>query len=64
MKEIKDKRYSLVMPQTVYDEVEKIANNQGVTVVEVLRQYIKLGLLASKGEVSIATKDGNEAVLL
>lgn len=59
-----DKRYTLVIPQELYDEVEKLAKDEGVTVIEILRLYIRLGLLASKGEVKLQSKDGNEVVLL
>jgi hypothetical protein len=44
------KRYNLVLPEAVYSEVEKLAENRGTTVVEVLRKFIKLGLLAAKVE--------------
>jgi hypothetical protein len=44
------KRYNLVLPEVIYQEVEKIAENRGATVVEILRKFIKLGLLAAKIE--------------
>jgi hypothetical protein len=44
------KRYNLVLPETVYQEVEKIAETRGTSVVEMLRKFIKLGLLAVKVE--------------
>lgn len=44
------KRYNLVLPEAVYSEVEKIAESRGATVVEILRKFIKLGLLAVKVE--------------
>lgn len=40
------KRYNLVLPQELYDEVQRIADEQHTTVVEVLRKFIRLGLLA------------------
>ena len=42
--------YNLVLPEILYLEVEKLAENRGTTVVEVLRKFIKLGLLAAKVE--------------
>ncbi len=44
------KRYNLVLPEAIYAEVEKVAESRGTTVVEVLRKFIKLGLLAVKVE--------------
>lgn len=44
------KRYNLVLPEVIYSEVEKIAESRGTTVVEILRKFIKLGLLAVKVE--------------
>lgn len=40
------KRYVLVLPQELYDEVEAIANREQVAVVTLLRKFIKLGLIA------------------
>ncbi len=44
------KRYNLVLPDTIYSEVERIADSRGTTVIEILRKFIKLGLLAVKVE--------------
>ena len=41
------KRYNLVLPETLFSEIENIAKQQHTTVVGVLRLFIKLGLLAS-----------------
>lgn len=46
----KVKRYSLVLPQGLFDQLESVAEEHHTTVVEVLRRYIKLGLLATKIE--------------
>lgn len=42
------KRYNLVLPEELYFEVEKIANKEKISVVEILRRFIKLGLVATK----------------
>lgn len=45
-KESSVKRYNLVLPEDLYNEVRRQADEHGTTVVELLRKFIKLGLLA------------------
>ena len=52
------KRYHLVLPEGLFDEVQMYANRQQTTVVDVFRKFIKLGLLAAQIE------DDPEAALL
>ncbi len=40
------KRYNLVLPEDLYDDVRRQADEHGTTVVELIRKFIKLGLLA------------------
>jgi hypothetical protein len=40
------RRYNLVLPEELYDEVRHLAKKNNTTVVELLRKFIKLGLLA------------------
>ena len=42
------KRYNLVLPEDLFNEVQRVADSQHTTVVELLRRFIKLGLLATK----------------
>ena len=42
------KRYSLVLPERLFDEVQEIADNQNTSVLEVIRKFIKLGLVVSR----------------
>jgi len=44
------KRYNLVLPEELFGEVEKIAEKRQTTVVDILRRFIKLGLLATQIE--------------
>ncbi len=44
----KSKRYSLVIPEDLYREVERLANEEQTTVVDLLRRFIKLGLLITR----------------
>lgn len=41
----KDKRYNIVLPQGLFDEMKAEADKNGVTVAHFLRQAIKLGLV-------------------
>jgi ATP-dependent Clp protease ATP-binding subunit ClpA len=41
------KRYNLALPEDLYAEVQSLADRQHTTVVELLRRFIKLGLLAT-----------------
>lgn len=46
------KRYNLVLPESVFCEVQKLAAQRHTTVVELLRKFIRLGLLVAKFEES------------
>jgi hypothetical protein len=46
------KRYNLVLPEDLYNEVQTLAERRGTTVVEVFRRFIRLGLLIAKAEES------------
>ena len=46
------KCYNLVLPPALFDEVQRIAAQRHSTVVEVLRQFIRLGLLVAQAEQS------------
>ncbi len=41
------KRYNLILPEDLYDAVQKIAEEQHMMVIEVLRKFIRLGILAA-----------------
>lgn len=44
----KIKRYHLAIPEELFDKVKKAANARNVTVVELLRRFIALGLIATR----------------
>jgi hypothetical protein len=48
----KTKRYNLVLPEGLYDELHGLADRRQTTVVELIRRFIKLGLLVAKAEES------------
>jgi hypothetical protein len=46
------KRYNLVLPEELYNEVDRLAKRHHTTAVELLRRFVKLGLLVAKAEES------------
>jgi hypothetical protein len=42
------KRYNLVLPNNLYDEVQALANDENVSVLELLKRFIKIGLVVTK----------------
>jgi hypothetical protein len=53
------KRYNLVLPEDLYKGIQKIAENQHMMVIEVLRKFIKLGILAA----DIAQDPGSKLII-
>lgn len=53
------KRYNLVLPVELFNKLEAVAERKGESVVAVLKQFIKLGLLA----VELEDKPGAELVI-
>jgi hypothetical protein len=63
------RRYNLVLPESIFQEVEQIANQHNTTVVDVLRKFIKLGLVVAKLEDApnaslIIREEGKEKEIL
>ena len=52
------KRYNLVLPEALFNEVQKIADAEHTTVVDLLRRFIKLGLLATQPNVTLIIREG------
>jgi ATP-dependent Clp protease ATP-binding subunit ClpA len=42
------RRYNLALPEGLYQEVQQVAARQQTTVVEVIRRFIRLGLIATR----------------
>jgi hypothetical protein len=40
------KRYNLALPEDLYGELQYLAENEHTTVLEIIRRFIKLGLIA------------------
>jgi DNA-binding MarR family transcriptional regulator len=44
------KRYNLALPEELFNELQELANTRQTTVVDLLRRFIKLGLIAASTE--------------
>jgi hypothetical protein len=44
------KRYNLVIPAVLFHEVQALATHRQVSVLELLRRFIRLGLLVARAE--------------
>lgn len=44
------KRYNLALPEEVFTEIQQIADENHTTMLEILRRFIKLGLIAHELE--------------
>lgn len=49
------KRYNLVLPEALFCAVQTMAEHQHVTVLELLRKFIKLGVLVTQAEATPGT---------
>ena len=64
------KRYQLVLPNSLYVRVAQAAEEQDITVVQLLRAYIKLGLMVSEAEkhpgaeLILRTPDGEKQLVM
>ena len=52
-------RYNLALPTELFDELKSAADKRGLTVVEILRKFIKVGLLA----LDIQDKPGSALII-
>jgi hypothetical protein len=57
------KRYSLVLPDDLFTAVQALADQRQTTVVDLIRRFIKLGLIAAKIEdtpgAALIIRDGD-----
>jgi len=65
------KRYNLVLPNNLFDEVQSLANKENVSILELLKRFIKIGLVLTKlcqsPDASIIIREGDrerELILL
>ena len=57
------KRYSLVLPEDLFTAIQELADQRQTTVVDLIRRFIKLGLIAAKIEdtpgAALIIRDGD-----
>ena len=56
------KRYNLVLPEALYNDVQALAKNENVSVLELLKRFIKIGLVLTKisPDASIIIREGGK----
>ena len=61
-----NKRYTFELPIEIYNQLAGVADENGTSVVEMLRKYIKLGLLATQPDTMVLLRigDADEPVML
>ena len=58
-------RYNLVLPRELFDDLQAAADAKHTTVAEMIRQFIRLGALATQPGIEIVVrKDGQDTILL
>jgi hypothetical protein len=53
------KRYTFELPTEIYNQLADTAEQNGTSVVEMLRKYIKLGLLATQPDTMVLLRIGD-----
>ena len=48
-------RYSLALPTDLFEELKLAADKRGMTVIEVLRKFIKLGLIVLETQENLGS---------
>jgi hypothetical protein len=46
------KRHNLVLPEDLYNQLQEVADQKHTTVLELIRRFVKLGLLAVRAETT------------
>lgn len=63
MSDVRVKRYNLVIPEIVFAEVQAIADERQTSVVDILRRFIKLGIMADgidkNPDASLVVREGD-----
>jgi hypothetical protein len=44
------RKYLLVVPENLFEEIEQIAENRQTTVVDIMRRFLRLGVITAKIE--------------
>jgi hypothetical protein len=46
------RRYNLVLPEELFGQIEAVGRRERISLVEVIRRYVRLGLLVDKAQAS------------
>lgn len=58
-KSTKMHRYNLELTKEMFDEVKSVAANNGCSVVEMLKKFIKIGLIATGNNTTLIIRRAN-----
>jgi predicted DNA-binding protein len=64
------RRYSLILPDAIYKQLDDIADEKGTTMAELIRRFVALGLMAMKmendpdSELLLRTGEKTRAIIL
>ena len=66
---VKTKRYNLILPMNLFNQVQALADEEGTTVLELLKRFIRIGLVITKLTQSpdsalLIRQDGKERELV
>ncbi len=59
-----NKRYSLNLPQELFESVEELADKQDTTSAELIRRFIRLGVVVNRPHTEITLKQYDEEINL
>jgi hypothetical protein len=52
----KTKRYNLVLPDELYGELQNLADRRSLSVIDVMRKFIQIGMIVDKASTMPNTK--------
>lgn len=63
------KRYNINIPQELFDQIRMFANERGTTAIDVIKRFIRLGLIVAecektKAKLIIREEDGTEKEII
>lgn len=56
---MRKKQLTLSLPESLFADMQEIANSEGITITQLMKKFIKLGLIATE-----ASKDPDKAILI
>ncbi len=60
---VKTKRYNLILPTSLFDQIELLADDESASILEMLKRFIKIGLmittLAQSPDTKVIIREGD-----